>query len=524
MAEREPVRNTTASDAPAAVPSTSPPPARPVRAGRPSALDRRSLFGLTVEQWIYIAVFAVAVGTRVYDLGVRPYHHDESIHAVFSWKITTEGVGSYKYDPVYHGPWMYYTTALVLLLFGDSDFTGRLSAVFHGFGIMALAWPLRRYMGRSAALWFVVLVTFSPAWTYFTRFLRHDIYVAFGNLLAVYGGFRYADTRSARYLYASFAGLAIAFTNKEDMYALGPIFVVALVAMLAWEVVYAQDWRGELKAVRAETSGFLRQAAIPLITGVLVFATIWLVLYTSFFSHPKNWNAVTPALKYWWGQHEIKRIGGPWWYYLPQFFAYEPLIFFTGIAFAVGPFFRPGPRANATRVLGYITYAAFGAFVVSLFAWESQASHVLMVALTFLALALMRRWLPDRFTRFSIVWTLGCLVFYAWAQEKVPWLLVPMLLPLTILAAKWFAHLTESGALGRPATALPLAAVGAFTLWTLVAVNYLHDAPRPSEGAPRHAELLPYVQSTYDVTDVVVRRVEEIADKLGTGTKTRLAI
>jgi len=155
-----------------------------------SFLDRRTIGGLTVEQLIYIVVGLIAVFLRTYNLGDRPYHHDESIHAFFSWRILENGFGEYKYDPVYHGPLLYYATALMMFLFGDSDFTARLSAVVFGLGVIAFAWPLRRYLGRWGALSFLLLVTFSPSWTYFTRFIRHDIHLALCNLAAVYFAFR----------------------------------------------------------------------------------------------------------------------------------------------------------------------------------------------------------------------------------------------------------------------------------------------------------------------------------------------
>ena len=52
-----------------------------------SALDRTTIRGLTLEQVVYIAIFVVAVFLRTYELGIRPYHHDESIHAFVSWRI-----------------------------------------------------------------------------------------------------------------------------------------------------------------------------------------------------------------------------------------------------------------------------------------------------------------------------------------------------------------------------------------------------------------------------------------------------
>jgi len=509
--------------------------AAPARASAPpgtSALDRPVVGNLSLEKCLYILVFAVALLTRLYVLGDRPYHHDESIHAFFSWKITQAGLGDYQYDPVYHGPLLYYWTALVLKVFGDSDFTARLSPVSFGLALLAFAWPLRRYLGRWGALSFLVLTTFSPSMSYFTRFLRHDIYVALCNLAAVYFGFRYAEERKAWHLYVVGAALSLAFCTKEDMYALLPVFGLSVILMLLWEVVHAADWRRALRGVTGETWDLCKVAVLPLITTLVIFTIIWLVFYTSFGTHPKNWNSVNRALSYWMGQHEIKRIGGPWWYYFPDLTVYEPLVFFPALLYLLGPLLQAGSREpTSTRVLAYATWITFAAFVGSLFVAATQAPLVLLASLTFAGLTLMRRWLPDRFTRFVIIWAMGCFGFYSWAQEKVPWLMVPVMLPMLLVAAMWYRQVIETRVITRPATALVLAAGSLFTIWTLIASNYLYDAPHPEEGGgkndtsvTRHGELMAYVQSTYDVTKVVVKRIEAIAAAMNTGTQTRLAV
>ncbi|MGD9762662.1 MAG: flippase activity-associated protein Agl23 [Candidatus Binatia bacterium] len=442
----------------------------------PSALDRRVLGRYTLEQVLYVAIFLIAVFLRTYELGVRPYHHDESIHAFFSWKILENGFSDYKYDPVYHGPTLYFSTALMMALFGDNDFTGRLSAVVFGLGVLAFAWPLRRYLGRWGALAFLVLVTFSPSWTYFTRFVRHDIYLALCNLAAVYCAFRYAETGRAKFLYISSAALAFAFTNKEDMYLIAPLYVMSLVAMELWGV-----WRGEQRlpdAIRT-SAGFLRRSLVPLLTALVIFAIIWLAMYTSFGTNRRmlEWGGLAPvrdALIYWWGQHSIKRIAGPWYYYIPELVLYEPLIVFPALAAVLGALSQKRP--------------------------------------------------PDRFTRFCVVWGLGSLAIYAWANEKVPWLLIPQMLPLTLLAARWFGRVIETGALRRPGPALATAAVGVLTLWSLVEANFLYDAPRPDQDPNKRREtMLSYVQSTYDINRAM-ERIEAVGKQLGTGTQTRLAV
>lgn len=515
MAERASVRNL--SDTPAAEP--------PAQAGS-SALDRRLIAGLTVEQLLYILLVVVAVISRLYILGVRPFHHDESIHAFFSWKIVDEGVHAYQYDPVYHGPVLYYATAAVMWLLGDSDFTARLSAALFGLGVLAVAWPLRRYLGRWGALSFLALLTLSPGFTYFTRFQRHDIYVAACNLAFVYFAFRYAETRVLRQLYAASVALALAFATKEDMYALGPVFVASGVLMLVWEVVHSRDWRPVARSAWAETWDLVTVSVVPLVTAFIIFGGIWLAFYTSFGTHNEHWNAVQRALSYWWGQHQIKRIGGPWWYYFPHLVAYEPLIFFPALLVLLLPLTKPpADRRASSRYLWYATWAVFAGFLVSLVAAPARAPAVLLGTLVFAGFTLMRAWLPDRFTRFTVIWAMGSFGFYAWAQEKVPWLLVPILLPMALLAAMWFRDRIAAGTFTRPGPVLALVAVGALTGWNLITSNYLTDAPRPSETADaRTAELLAYVQSTYDVHDKVMRTVDDVAAKLGTGLKTRLAV
>ena len=43
------------------------------------------------------------------DLGARPFHHDESQDAYFSWLFSERG--DYDYDPLLHGPLRFYLTA-----------------------------------------------------------------------------------------------------------------------------------------------------------------------------------------------------------------------------------------------------------------------------------------------------------------------------------------------------------------------------------------------------------------------------
>ena len=80
---------------------------------------------LTAGALLFIAILGIAAGlTRFWALGARPLHHDESIHAYQSWTLSRGG--DWRYDPAYHGPFLYYVNALVYKIFGATDFTARM--------------------------------------------------------------------------------------------------------------------------------------------------------------------------------------------------------------------------------------------------------------------------------------------------------------------------------------------------------------------------------------------------------------
>ena len=78
-------------------------------------------FFLDKEIFLYGAVILLGAFLRLWALGDKPLHHDESIHAWYSFKLFTDGGGAYRYDPAYHGPFLYHANAL--MYFGNRYFT-----------------------------------------------------------------------------------------------------------------------------------------------------------------------------------------------------------------------------------------------------------------------------------------------------------------------------------------------------------------------------------------------------------------
>src|SRR5581483_2890636 len=141
----------------------------------------------TWEQVIWFGLAAVAFLMRIWNVGARAMHHDESMHAFYSYQLMNGG--GYAYNPMLHGPFQFHANALMMFLFGVSDTSARLTAVLCGTGMVIACWWLRPYMGKLGAFLAGALLAISPSFLYFSRFTREDIYVTFFTFLMVVGMF-----------------------------------------------------------------------------------------------------------------------------------------------------------------------------------------------------------------------------------------------------------------------------------------------------------------------------------------------
>jgi uncharacterized protein (TIGR03663 family) len=55
---------------------------------------------------IFLLILVIAFILRFWSLDLKLLHHDEAIHAWFSYDLLTKG--AWSYDPSYHGPFLYY--------------------------------------------------------------------------------------------------------------------------------------------------------------------------------------------------------------------------------------------------------------------------------------------------------------------------------------------------------------------------------------------------------------------------------
>jgi uncharacterized protein (TIGR03663 family) len=196
------------------------------------------------EILLWIGIIALAILTRYFDLAPRAMHHDESIHGKFSYDMF-KGISIYKYDPTWHGPFLYYMVSLsYFLLGGATEFSARFSPALFSVLMVAICWCLRPIIGRVGAVAFALFVLVSPSILYYGRSLRHDMFATFGMLLFVIGWFRYAQEKPGKRIWwMALAGLGffVLFSSHEMSFLnlgivlswLGFVFLYEIIALPA---------------------------------------------------------------------------------------------------------------------------------------------------------------------------------------------------------------------------------------------------------------------------------------------------
>jgi uncharacterized protein (TIGR03663 family) len=117
---------------------------------------------------IFILILIIAFFVRFWHLDLKLLHHDEAIHAWFSYELLTRH--AWAYDPSYHGPFLYYVTAGMFSILGDSDLVARLLPSLFGFLLIPLVYCIYRigYIDKKQTLLVALLLALSPEMVYFS--------------------------------------------------------------------------------------------------------------------------------------------------------------------------------------------------------------------------------------------------------------------------------------------------------------------------------------------------------------------
>jgi DNA-binding beta-propeller fold protein YncE len=191
------------------------------------------------EKALYLVFILAAVVTHFWDLGSRVVSHDESLHTQYSYQFYN-GDG-YQHTPLMHGPSLFHATALSYWLFGHSDYTSRIPVALLGVLLVFMPYLLRDWIGHKGALLASFLVLISPYMTYYSRYIRHDIYVITFALIVFIAIQYYRRERLDKYLWWFAAGMGLMFATMETSFIYVAIFGSFLVLALAHRI-WRSDW------------------------------------------------------------------------------------------------------------------------------------------------------------------------------------------------------------------------------------------------------------------------------------------
>ena len=188
-------------------------------------------------QVIYAILILITIFTRFDHLGNKPHHHDESMHAFYSFQLFKDG--DYEYNPMMHGPFQFHGNAFMYYLFGVSNATSRYLAASFGILTVVLAMFLTPFFGRTGTLLATALIVFSPSFMYFDRFTREDAYIAGATFMMIVFLFKYYRSRQPTDLWLASLGFIIAFCTKESIFlTVAVIGTYLFIRLLPWLDVF----------------------------------------------------------------------------------------------------------------------------------------------------------------------------------------------------------------------------------------------------------------------------------------------
>nr|WP_320160486.1 flippase activity-associated protein Agl23 [uncultured Methanoregula sp.] len=371
-------------------------------------------------------ILILAFILRFWQLDLKLLHHDEAIHSWFCYQFLTTGI--WQYDPSYHGPFLYYVTTGIFALIGPSDFAARLLPSLFGFAIIPLVYAIYRigYISKNQMLVAALFIAISPDMVYFSRFLRHDIFMLFFTMLLLVAILYYFERGQTRFAVLAAVASAGALCCKEEM----PAIIIIFALFFAFSV-----WKGRFTLPL--------QWKADLMLFVIFMVAIMSVMYSAFFNHvdtlvgqnfsiamqgvhfEANTTGWYQAIDHWTTMHNQQRLGGPMYYYIPLFLLYELPIFLLAL-FGTARFLTAGfhPLLFFMKVKNWLRERRF----------VLPVNETVAVSLRQLRNGKEVNGRPGEFFRFCIVWMIGTMAIYAFVGEKVPWLIIAQLLPMIFVA------------------------------------------------------------------------------------------
>lgn len=489
--------------------------------------------------WLIGAAFVTAIAAflRFYQLGLKPFHHDEGVNGFFLTTLFRSDI--YKYDPAnYHGPTLYYISLAFAKVFGLETVSVRASVAIFGVLMVVLALFLKRYIGRIGSLFAGLFLAISPGMVFISRYFIHEIFFVFLSLALVVSVLYFIDRRKAG-IFAiiwmtlilivcflpSTLKLAARFGGDSAAawpYQLAAFFLEAVLIFLVMRMLIKWNGGRPIYVLLAAASASLmfatkETAFITLGTMLIACLCVWI------------WQKLTGARSGVPGSDELAGDGINW----PKFrdalgsntdliliiaasvlaFIYLTVLFFSS--------FFTYPEGVEKAIEAYTIWSKTGSKDHTQNGFWGYLKWMMRIEAPILILSAMGTLIAlfkarNRFAVFAGFWAFGLFAAYSLIPYKTPWLALSFLLPMCIMAGYAINELFASKNVGSKIAAgiLATAATGvlAYQSYDINFVRY-DDNDLPYIYAHTRREFLD-----------MVSEIERYAAKSGKGKEAAVQI
>jgi len=423
---------------------------------------------------ILAAVSFLALFLRVWQLDIRPMHHDEANQAVRTGILLE--TGTYRYDPEdHHGPTLYYLSLPFAWVTAGRDFsktteiTFRLVPALFGVVLVPMLFFLRRGLPLPALTMTALLTAVSPAMVYYSRFYIQEVLLVCFTFGAILSGWLYLCRPSIGKALLAGTCLGLMFATKETS-------GLAYFAMAAGLAAVAANDRQAARRLLASLP------KVHLAWLILAALGVVIVLFTSFFTHPGGLLDIFRSFQIYLSRGFAESFHlHPWYFYLKS-------LLYTHEA--------RGPHWTEAFILAL---ASLGI----VFAWIRPLPSIGNAHLV----------------RFLSVYTIVLVVVYSAISYKTPWSMLSFHHGLILLAGYGAgAALGVTRGMARTLVGVLLVAGFAHLTWLSAEANfrYFADPGNPYVYAQTSPDLLNLVHRVEQITAVTPEGrgmlIEVIAD------------
>ncbi|MGA8656246.1 MAG: flippase activity-associated protein Agl23 [Chthoniobacterales bacterium] len=161
-----------------------------------------------------ILILALAAGSRLAFLDVKPPHFDEGINGWFCDEMSKHGY--YAYDSTnYHGPLHFYVLFVFLKFFGRNLWALRLPVVLVGTLTVYLVLLFRPFVGKTISYLAALGMAISPGFIFYSRYSIHETWLVFFLILTFWGALGLYALEAPKYVWAFVLGITGMILTKE---------------------------------------------------------------------------------------------------------------------------------------------------------------------------------------------------------------------------------------------------------------------------------------------------------------------